>query len=106
MHEPIARTSEHIELEYEKATAEPADTIISYEQYLAVVGLLELAKQYNAKLQDLEGSLAKIVGEGSDSNYYGHVSDAIYCEYSAQELLDRLQIMVIPQGYKLYSHGD
>lgn len=100
MHEPIARTSKHVELEYEKATAEPAQGEITYEEYLAVVGLLELAKQYNAKLQDLEHSLASILGEFIDDTpaigYYGYVSDAIYEGYSAQELLDRLQVMIIP----------
>lgn len=89
-------------IKYEKILAEPPEGEITYKEYLAVIGLLELAKQYNAKLQDLERSLASILNEFIEDNsfdgYYGHVSDAIYEGYSAKELLDRLQIMVIPSG--------
>lgn len=57
-------------------------------EYLQVVGLLALAPQHNRALKDIEVAISKIVGEKPDG--CGHVADAVYSEYSADDLLSKL----------------
>jgi hypothetical protein len=69
-------------------------TVISKADYIQIVGLLALSERYIGILKDLEKSLAGIVGQESDDNYYGHCSDAVYGTYSADELLRKMEIKV------------
>ena len=71
---------------------------ITNEEYFALTGMLYLAKEYMSKLQEIETAMANLVDEkedGEGSDYYGHVSDAIYSgSYSTDILLSKLHIVV------------
>lgn len=70
---------------------------ISKEKYYQVVGILSIAQSCMERLTGLELGLADVleVREDNDiSNYYGHVSDAIYGGYSVNQLLECLNLKV------------
>lgn len=71
---------------------------ITRDDYLRLVGLLTLARDHNRVLRDIEHSVAGLVGAEDDSSggssYYGHASDAVYSDYTADEMLGRLEITV------------
>lgn len=69
-------------------------TEISQEDYISLAGLLAIAKEHNAALKTIERAIAKILGEKEDN---GHASDAVYCDYSVKELLDKSDITVRPK---------
>jgi hypothetical protein len=70
-------------------------TEITQEEYFSLVGLLTLAKVHNDALEKIEKAIVKITGENNDGySYYGHSSDAVMNNYSADELLDKLDIKV------------
>ena len=65
---------------------------ITYDDYLRLLGLLTLAKDYNAKLDDILRAAEVITGEKPE--FGGHTSDAVYGETSMSDLLKRLNITV------------
>lgn len=68
---------------------------ISEKDYLAVVGLLELAEQTMERSDRIAETLAEILGvEETMGGYYGHVLDAVGCGYDADTLLSKLDITV------------
>jgi hypothetical protein len=68
---------------------------ISRKDYLALVGLLELARRHNVALREIGGHVRGIVGE-DQSDYSG---DQIFStEPDADELLSRLGIAVEPDA--------
>ena len=77
-------------------------TTISYDDYLRLVGLLTLARDYNRALNDILHSALAITGEYDDNDatgeYYGHTGDAVYDDDGgdADALLRRLGISVDP----------
>lgn len=74
--------------------SEPKKTI-SRSEYLQTVGLLTIASEHLKAMKDIEQALAEVLGaEGDETEYYGHVSDAIYQPYSAKELLATMKIKV------------
>jgi hypothetical protein len=63
------------------------------QDYYKVVGLLALADGHRRAMDDIIKAMVEIVGEKPDpagSDYYGHVSDAVWSGYSADEMLARL----------------
>ena len=61
--------------------------------YYKVVGLLALADGHRRAMEDITKALVEITGEKADpsgSDYYGHVSDAVWSGYSADEMLAKL----------------
>lgn len=65
---------------------------ISTKEYYQLVGLLTLAKEYNNKLKDLEKAALLITKEKSE--YGGHTMDAIYTDYTVDDLLKKLNIEI------------
>lgn len=61
-------------------------------EYLQVVGLLALAPQHNQALNDIRRAICEIVKVEKYEDC-GHVGDAVYCEYSADELLRKLDVV-------------
>lgn len=66
-------------------------TKITKTEYLQLIGLLTLAQANNEKQKDILKAVMTITGEVEDT---GHSSDAVYMDYSADELLERLGIKV------------
>lgn len=64
---------------------------ITKPKYFQLVGLLALASTYNAKLKDIEKAAMEITGDEEN----GHTSDAIYCDYSADTLCEKLSVEVL-----------
>ena len=64
---------------------------ITQHQYLQLVGLLTLAKQYNGALEQIKHAALEITGETED---WGHTSDAVYGMRSIDDLLKFLEITV------------
>lgn len=57
-------------------------------EYLQIVGLLALAPRHNDTLRDIEAAICKIVGEKPNDG--GHVGDAVYSGYTADEMLEKI----------------
>jgi hypothetical protein len=68
-----------------------AKKTITKNERLQLVGLLALATKHNAFIGALKDAAYEITGEEDDC---GHTSDAIYSDYSADELLRKLEIKV------------
>ena len=66
---------------------------ITQNQYYQLVGLLTLSKRYNAKLNDIMAAAAEITGDEVNG---GHTMDAVFNDYTADELLHKLDIEVSP----------
>lgn len=67
-------------------------TEITKLEYWQIIGLLTIAAQHNEALKEIEKSLRKVTGEESE---FGHCGDAIYCDYSADELIKKLKLKVV-----------
>ena len=78
--------------------AEPKEPrLISHNDYLKLIGLLSLGEHHNSRVREIERCMAELLRESDDgSGYFGHVSDAICSDYSARELLRRLEIELVP----------
>ena len=63
---------------------------VSKSDRLKLEGLLAMARRHNAALKEIEGAAAEILREPEDEDYYGTVSDAVYCDYSVETLLRKL----------------
>ena len=57
--------------------------------YFKIIGLLTIAAAHCKEQEMIERSICEIVGERFEDR--GHVSDAIYSPYDADELLDKLR---------------
>lgn len=66
-------------------------TKVSKTEYLQLVGLLTLAEAANKKQRDILKAVMAITGETDNC---GHSGDAVYGDYSADELLEKLGIKV------------
>jgi hypothetical protein len=64
---------------------------ITKSEYLQLIGLLVLAKGHNDNLKELAKAIREITGESHDQ---GHSTDAAYCDYSADDLLQKLEIPI------------
>lgn len=70
----------------------PCRATISRLEYLSLVGLLTLAKEHNRQLKYItEGVQAILKPEAPDD---GHGPDAVYCDYTAERLLELMEITV------------
>lgn len=58
-------------------------------EYLKLNGLLHLAHKYSAILRDIEEEMCRITGE--DPQEGGHTGDAIYSDYTVDQLLRKLK---------------
>lgn len=70
-------------------------TKVSKTEYLQIMGLLVLGKQHHDAVNAIERALAALTGDESE---WGHCGDAIFGDYSAKELLGKLDIK-IPAGF-------
>lgn len=57
-------------------------------EYLQLVGLLAVAQTHVRMVNDIEKAICKIVGEKPDG--MGHSCDAIWSNYSADTLLEKV----------------
>lgn len=67
---------------------------ITHSQYLQLLGLMTLAKQYNAMLEQLLIAAATITQE--KDVHTGHVSDMVYGSRELDDGLNCLEITVLP----------
>ena len=65
---------------------------ITKDEYYQIIGLLTLGRNFRDKIVDVEKSLGELIEVEEDNGYYGHVSDAIYENYSVNHLLKLLEI--------------
>lgn len=72
-----------------------AKTRLTQSEYLQLTGLLVLAARHNAALKDILSAAILLTGE-SDGDI-GHTADAIYSDYSVEQLCQKLHIEV-PQS--------
>jgi hypothetical protein len=63
--------------------------VISQSEYLQLAGLLALAQKHTRMLEDIAESAEQITGETDIT------TDATFCGYPVDELLDRLDIAVV-----------
>jgi len=66
-------------------------TEIKKTEYLQLVGLLSLAEMHNGKLRDILKAVLEITGESED---HGHGGDSVYSDFSADDLIKKLNIIV------------
>ena len=64
-------------------------TKITENEKLQLIGLLVLAKAGNERMRYILKAVISITGEKDDN---GHSSDAVYGDYTADELLGKLDI--------------
>lgn len=69
-------------------------TVISREEYVSLAGLLALGRDVMRDERRLVAAVAKILGEDGEN---GHAPDAIYSEYSVDDLLQKSGITVAPE---------
>lgn len=74
---------------------------ITRSQYLQLTGLLVLAKRHHDSLKDIEKALYAITQERNHDGTLmnpqqdmGHTSDALWSDYSADELMGKLDLAV------------
>ncbi len=69
---------------------------ISKKDYLVIVGVIAIARMQNEKLKECEKLIAEVLKEKPDLgiDYYGHITDAVYGDYSADKLLGLMDIKV------------
>jgi hypothetical protein len=74
--------------------------LVSKDEYICLVGLLTLASYHQHQIRDIERSMASLLEvQGDEFGYYGHVSDSLYEDYDAMELLKKLGISIdMPHG--------
>jgi hypothetical protein len=65
---------------------------ITKDDYLKLAGLLSLAPRHNQALVDIEAAVCSITGDEPNSG--SHSGDAVYNDYTADELLKKLEIEV------------
>ena len=68
--------------------------VITPEQRISVYGLLALAKQHKEIADQCEAALQQIVEPDLEDPWGGHSGDAIWSEYSAEELLRKTGCVV------------
>lgn len=73
----------------------PQARVISYNDYLRLLGLLTLAADHRRAMEDIARSAVAITAEGGD--YADHTEEAVWSDLSADELLRRLDIAVAPK---------
>lgn len=66
-------------------------TEISKSEYLQLVVLLTLAERHRKMVEDIQAAAMEITGETDDC---GHTCDAVWNDYSADDLLGKLSIKV------------
>jgi hypothetical protein len=70
-------------------------TEITENENMQLIGLLVLAKAGNERMKDILKAVMAITGETEDC---GHSSDAVYSDYTADELMEKLGITVSANG--------
>ena len=69
---------------------------ITKQEHLILIGLLAVASSQIKAMRETESAIAELLlVEGSHGEGFGHVSDAVYSEYSAALLLKKLGIKVL-----------
>lgn len=66
-------------------------TTITKEKYLQIAGLLTLAQFHKNRVDECEKIMSLMIEEGEDC---GHCGDAIWSDYTADILLEKLNIKV------------
>ncbi len=96
-HETHCNQGEYIgSCKYGDAKNCPVLGILTKAQYYQAFGILTTIRNRRSLILELEQSLAEVLRVQSEigDNYYGHVSDAIWEDYSIDELLDKLGLEV------------
>ena len=69
---------------------------ITRDEYYTALALLQLAREADKETLKFVKSLARTLRESTDyDDYYGHVSDAVFEDYSIDVLLSKLEIKVL-----------
>ena len=63
-------------------------TRITQSEYLQIIGILRLAEKHYRTVKECIEVLGELTGDGPD----GHCADAVFCNYSAKQLLEKLNI--------------
>jgi hypothetical protein len=69
---------------------------LTKQEYLQLIGLLVLGKKHMDTLQDIIKAIGEVTGDGPD----GHCADAVYSNYDADLLLEKLDIEFSGQGFR------
>jgi len=69
----------------------PCKAEITPSEHMMLIGLLTLAKRNNDANRQLIASVREIIGQDGDR---GHADDAVWGDYSAEELLEKMEIKV------------
>lgn len=70
---------------------------ITQSEYWQLVGLLTVAKQYVSIMDSITNAALQITQErdsGGELDTTGHTADGVFCGYSVETLLSRLNIKV------------
>lgn len=68
---------------------------ITLSEYYQIVGLFALAKLANQKLADIEIAIADVLNHPKENiGDYGHISDEVFGDCNADELLNRIKVTV------------
>ncbi len=70
----------------------PCKPTITQMEYLQLIGLLTLAAQHVEAQKQLEKAVAELIGQEGDR---GHAQDAVWSPYTADELLEKMEIKVV-----------
>jgi len=69
---------------------------ITKQELLQLIGLLIVASSQNKAIHQTETAIAELLlVEGNIEEGFGHISDAVYCNYTASQLLKKLGIKVL-----------
>jgi hypothetical protein len=71
----------------------PCKASITRTEYLQLLGLLTVAKRHTAMLRELIPAVREILGQQEDR---GHADDAVWGDYSIEELLEKMEVTVEP----------
>lgn len=69
----------------------PCKKTVTREEYLQIVGLLKLAEHHNATLKSIANAVDDLLGSKRGD---GHGCDATYCDYTADHLLELMEVTV------------
>lgn len=72
----------------------PCKATISQNEYLQLIGLLTLAKSHVDTQNQIAAAVAELIGQEGDR---GHAQDAVWSPYTADELLEKMEIKVVKQ---------
>lgn len=70
----------------------PCKATVTQSEYLQLIGLLTLAKGHVETQRQIAAAVAELIGQEGDR---GHADDAVWSPYTADELLEKMEIKVL-----------